>query len=416
MPRKEKPHGRLPTSSAPISTTAVDDRSVRFTADNGETYHVDIVQMYQRNLRSGKRRAVMRSQGQWFFDGALLRKGASEKFDHNPKWAVYSKEMQVLLELVFNECQIGSKNKSTFNESMLNECRAELKKKAGQKHAEILQHASYSLEQYDPRTAKSLMKSLKKKYEAKAVLQESKLDVENSQGNPSLRCPLHHPLGLVSRWNHSCNLCEAQGTVYRCLQGCDYDICKECFQRMHMEHDESSAALSAEHFLALAQQASPGHLPLQDALVACDALLAPGVKPSVVLPALSALVRHQGLQFSVEDARRAALHVGSRAVLQLVLCSAPQVQVVGVDIFDRRYPGLVLDESRKECIKILFARGAQLGKVAPPGKLLRKVEGDMLEAWVWRYLDSAARAGIDFPDVVQQHVLEFISCKSIKCM
>merc|ERR1740121_376308 len=129
-------------------------------------------------------------------------------------------------------------------------------------------------------------------------------------------------------------------------------------------------------------------MPLQNRRDIWGALLAPGIKSSVALPALGALVREQGLQFCAEDARHAALHVGSAAVLQVVLCSEPQVQVVGLDIFDRRYPGLVFDEGIKACVKILLARGAQLGKLAPPGKLLRKVEGDMLEAWAVRYLDS----------------------------
>ncbi len=34
------------------------------------------------------------------------------------------------------------------------------------------------------------------------------------------------------------------------------------------------------------------------------------------------------------------------------------MQVAGLDIFDRRYPGLVLDEGVKVCVKILLARGA----------------------------------------------------------
>lgn len=413
MPRKEKPQGRLPTSSAPIGTTKVDGRCVRFTAQNGETYHVDTVQMFQKNLRSGKRRAILKSQRRWLFDGSTLRKGASKERDHTPKWIAYPQEIQVLLESAFSERQIGLKSNATLNESMHKECCAELKKNTESKYAEILRSASSSLEQCDPQTARSIMKSLKKKYEAKAFLQESKLEMAKRQGSCSLRCPLDHLLGLASRWKHICNLCEAQGTQYRCLQGCDYDICDECSESVRMEHDESSSCPSVEHFFSLGQQASPGHLPPQDARAACDALLAPGVKASVVLPALRALVRHQVLQFCVKDVRRAALHIGSISVLQLVLCSEPQVQLVGLGIFDRRYPGFILDESRKECIKILLARGAELGKVAPPGKLLRKIEGEMLEPWVLRYLNSAASAGIDFPDVVQQHVLEFLSCKNI---
>lgn len=350
MPKKQKPQGRFPTAPRPTSTTIVDGCRVRFTAGNGETYHVDLVQMYQRNVRSGNRRAVMRKDGRWFFDDALLHRGASEKRDHAPKWTRYSGELQVLLEAAFNERQFRPASQSSFGESLLIESRSELK----------------------------------------------------------LRCPLDHPLGLASRWKHSCDLCEAQGTVYRCLHGCDYDICKQCSEQMQKEQHGS-----AEHFLAVAHQ-ELGVLEPSDVRVACDALLAPGVQPSVALPALRALVNHQGLQFTAQDARRAALHIGSAAVLQLVLCSEPQVQVAGLDIFDRRYPGLVLDDGRKECVKILSARGARLGTLAPPGKLLRKVEADTLEAWVSRYFESATRAGIDLPDVVQQHVLDFIGCDSAK--
>merc|ERR1712232_1555402 len=99
-------------------------------------------------------------------------------------------------------------------------------------------------------------------------------------------------------------------------------------------------------------------------------------------------VQGQGFEFSVDDARRVALLTCSPEALQLVVCSAPQVQLFGIDIFDKRYPGLVFNERLKLCVKILLARGARLGKHAPASKLIRKLEADTRDPWAQRYLAS----------------------------
>jgi len=99
---------------------------------------------------------------------------------------------------------------------------------------------------------------------------------------------------------------------------------------------------------------------------------------------------------------------GQVEALRLVVCRGPQVQLKGHDIFDRRYPGFVLTEEHKRCIKIMLARGARLGKFAPSSKLLRKVESDTLLLWTNRFLHSLLLSGVVLPDHVQEHIVQFI--------
>lgn len=101
--------------------------------------------------------------------------------------------------------------------------------------------------------------------------------------------------------------------------------------------------------------------------------------------------------------------MNSMAMLHLVLSSKPTLQFLGVDIFDRRYPGLEIFEGVKHCLKVLLTRGARLGKYgcAPASKLLRKVEADFLFAWVQTYFGSMVAAGMDVPDHVQTRIEAF---------
>ncbi|CAK9099297.1 unnamed protein product [Durusdinium trenchii] len=108
---------------------------------------------------------------------------------------------------------------------------------------------------------------------------------------------------------------------------------------------------------------------------------------------------------SFVQVRQAALS-GSTSQVRWLLCSQ-QVQVLGHEIFDRRYPGFVLKDEHKCCIKMLLARGAKLGRFAPSSKLLRKVESDCMGLWLQCFLRSAALAGMDLPDPVQSYLLEF---------
>jgi len=221
----------------------------------------------------------------------------------------------------------------------------------------------------------------------------------------SLRCPEGHPMVIDPRWNHTCNLCGAKGTEFRCSANCDYDACGPCCSG---EGQSSSLQESMHDSLVKAEEAIPRSLPSVEVGALCNTFLTSGVRSSEALRGLQTLHSQQGMQFTMEHARCSALRMGSVDVLQFVLCSAPQVQVVGLDVFDRRYPGLVLNGGVKSCIRMLLTRGARLGRFAPAGKLIRKVDADALHAWAERYLNSMLSAGMDLPEVAQQRVLHFL--------
>jgi len=207
-------------------------------------------------------------------------------------------------------------------------------------------------------------------------------------GACGLRCAQGHPMVIAKRWNHECNLCEKTSTEYRCSESCDYDLCKQCGATIEEESEAASKPI-------------PGSL----ASDTCKALLCQGVS---ALAALRSLSENHGFRFSQEDIRHALLARGSPTLLKEMLCSEPQVQLLGMDIFDKRYPGLVLNEGVRACIRILLSRGAKLGSFAPASKLLRKVEADELEAWTARYLTSMSCAQMDLPDHVRQLILNFL--------
>lgn len=46
----------------------------------------------------------------------------------------------------------------------------------------------------------------------------------------AILCPEGHPMLPVEKPRHNCDLCGAKGTSYRCMLGCDYDLCLECNQ------------------------------------------------------------------------------------------------------------------------------------------------------------------------------------------
>jgi len=165
--------------------------------------------------------------------------------------------------------------------------------------------------------------------------------------------------------------------------------------------------------LGLLQALGPeGRLSGKVARAACDLALAPGAEPRAALSLLAALVERHGFKCSVDDARQVALLVGSMSLLKLVILSEPDMQFLGVNVFDKRYPGQVkLNEGgRKRCIKAVLARGARLGppRIVPTSKLLQKIEADTLGAWVQRYFDSVSAAGVTLPDHVRVQVEAFI--------
>jgi hypothetical protein len=133
------------------------------------------------------------------------------------------------------------------------------------------------------------------------------------------------------------------------------------------------------------------------------------MQPLAAIDGFKSPICSQRLQFSVDDARSIALFLGDISKLQEVLCSEPQVQLLGMEIFDRAYPGVALRKPGiKSSIKILLARGAKLGRFAPSSKLLRKIEADEIPAWIQRYLNSMARAGMELPEPVQHQVCKFL--------
>jgi len=136
--------------------------------------------------------------------------------------------------------------------------------------------------------------------------------------------------------------------------------------------------------------------------------LAEAVRAGALLEALAA--RH-GLRCDVGHVRRAALVVGSMRLLQAVLGSTPGLSLVGLDLFDRKYLKVNMqDLGRKNCVRSLLARGMQLGSssCAPQGKLLRKVEADAAPAWAQRCLDSMMNAYPQMPDSIRDRVFAWL--------
>lgn len=333
-----------------VEPAARDAQHVRFTTSNGESYQADVVRMYQRNLSNGTRRMIRRRGKKWFFDCSSCRPAA------------------------------GAKQKSP-----------------GSPHfAGVRQWCAYANE------LQSLLESAFRE-SVSTVDADSFKDVVHR----ALQCSQGHPLIIDHHWNHICNLCEAEGTQYRCSEECDYDICRKCSHQA-LEDSSNMEQSTVKRSLTAVEQANPGVMSLVEAQAVCKTVLASNVSSSVATQTLEALSQGQGLTFSASDARCAALNMGSAAVLQVVLCSKPHVQLLGLEIFDRRYPGLVLNDGVKLCVRMLLARGAQLGRFAPSSKLLRKIDADELCAWAQRYLDSMSHAGMELPEHVQHQVLRFL--------
>ncbi|CAE7230187.1 unnamed protein product [Symbiodinium sp. CCMP2592] len=265
----QKRFGRYPTARAPMGEVFQEGCYVRFTAQNGETYQVDVSKMRQRNLRTGTERAVtLRGQTGWHFDMNNTR-------TPDPAWLPYARSLHKILDAAY---------------ASLTDTIPAASEDAGCKvdQAESQQDSKKD-EAFDPRAA-----------------------------------------------------------------------CR-------------------------------------------DSLARDGAAQAIV----EVLSEHPAVEFTIDEARAAAMS-GQVEALRLVLCRGPQVQLKGHDIFDRRYPGFVLTEDHKCCIKIMLARGARLGKFAPSSKLLRKVESDTLLLWTNRFLHSLLLSGVVLPDHVQEHIVQFI--------
>eukprot|EP00931_Biecheleriopsis_adriatica_P120346 TRINITY_DN95464_c0_g1_i1.p1 TRINITY_DN95464_c0_g1~~TRINITY_DN95464_c0_g1_i1.p1 ORF type:complete len:396 (+),score=53.60 TRINITY_DN95464_c0_g1_i1:61-1248(+) len=123
------------------------------------------------------------------------------------------------------------------------------------------------------------------------------------------------------------------------------------------------------------------------------------------------LAQRQGVTCDASHVRHAGLVVGSMRLLQAVLLSAPGLWLVGEDLFNKRYPKLrIQEESRKNCIRCLLARGMLLGsnENVPSSKLLRKIETDAEPLWAGRCLSSMMRSCPLIPDTLRSRVLTYL--------
>mmetsp|Transcript_48557 Transcript_48557/g.97994 ORF Transcript_48557/g.97994 Transcript_48557/m.97994 type:complete len:432 (+) Transcript_48557:70-1365(+) len=144
--------------------------------------------------------------------------------------------------------------------------------------------------------------------------------------------------------------------------------------------------------------------------------LAEAVRAGALLEALAA--RH-GLRCHAGHVRRAGLVVGSMRLVQAVLNTSPDLSLVGLDLFDRKYAKVNLqDLGRKNCVRCLLARGMRLGNsnFAPQGKLLRKVEADAAPAWAQRCLDSMMLACPQLPDSIRDRVCAWLGFDLSPCV
>merc|ERR1712039_842083 len=120
--------------------------------------------------------------------------------------------------------------------------------------------------------------------------------------------------------------------------------------------------------------------------------------------------RH-GMRCDVSFARRAAVVVGSMILLQSILVITPDLNCIGEDIFDKKYPKFSLqDLGKKNCVRCLLARGMRLGSSnnIPASKLLRKVEADAAPEWARRWLDAMTEKCPLLPDQVRSSICSFL--------
>ena len=57
-----------------------------------------------------------------------------------------------------------------------------------------------------------------------------------------LRCGADHSLSFDPRAHHSCDLCGGMGTSLRCSAGCDYDVCRACWDARGSAAENEAAA------------------------------------------------------------------------------------------------------------------------------------------------------------------------------
>jgi len=159
--------------------------------------------------------------------------------------------------------------------------------------------------------------------------------------------------------------------------------------------------------------AEPGSMPEEEVRTAADSALEAAAAGSrsaeVAVKLVTALVLRQELRCTPMDARRAGLVAGSMTLLQIVLRSAPGMQLIGLEVFDQKYAGIKLNEDgRKNGIRSLLSRGMVLGRQAPLSKLLRKIQADSIPLWEARLLDAMLREFSLLPEQVVVRIKSFM--------
>merc|ERR1712187_819883 len=119
-----------------------------------------------------------------------------------------------------------------------------------------------------------------------------------------------------------------------------------------------------------------------------------------------------GLRCTPAEARHAGLVIGSMNLLRAVILSDPSMQLSGIEIFDRKFPGLKVNErGRKNGIRSLLARGMTLGQHAPASKVLRKIEDDSLPLFASRFFAAMLQAYDFLPEQVVRRISMFLSAR-----
>lgn len=209
------------------------------------------------------------------------------------------------------------------------------------------------------------------------------------------------------------------------------EVCRE-LERLHLESQQpleersspqkpasvSTAKVSLEVSLRKALEhavaATPGAMSAEEVQeakgLAFEAAAQEPHQAAAAAKLLECLVAKQGLCCGAPDARLAGLIVGSMALLRAVLRSDAGMALVGVEVFDQRYPSLKLNvPGRKNGVRSLLARGMTLGAYAPSSKLLRKIEADSQPIWEERFLQAMMNACPLLPERTRDQVRDFLA-------
>lgn len=361
---ERKPRGRQAATANPViaaSPELKDSSRVQVTGANGKQYIVSVKEMWQRSALTGNRRAVQRdSLGTWYYDNAWSSTSSSSGRGHN--WVLFPRATQRTLETAYKWIPDGRGASRTPHDDVQSAGRC----KCG---ADMVPASSS-----EPWFCDGCRRHV--------------------HGS-------HIPIVLRLECSQT-------------PDGCNFDLCGCCNSHSALQQSQRVQEFTSKEELAsMVETVAAGNLTVQQMRLACDAAFAPTGDVTISLRILRTLALRHEMAFTSDDARQAAMRLGSMAALQIAFQSNPDLQMQGFAIFDRRYPGLrINDDGLKRCIKALAARGACLGhsglSFIPSSKLLRKIQADAFPSWVERYFVSMRAAGVDLPDLVQNTIEEFL--------